>query len=237
MDDNKHLMKEVTPVERVETSIPPMRHVELGPPRASFKKPRDVKIESETEPPKIPHIPKNLTHLKREKSDFDVIPRPKPIQKGLRVLRRSKRGKSRGPEQHHLKKEKLGFNHSTPRFKNADEFKDDTIADLENLLKDDTILTPGSSDHNRRSTADEEKVSIDPINSSRMEAGDKMVLMDCDDEIPSVKPNIAPMSIKGGLSVPTVPNEVGPDSSHRRNPAMHRSEPLSPFSVQHQSEV
>ena len=61
-----------------------------------------------------------------------------------------------------------------------DEFADEKIAEMERYLKDD-FGTPSSSDANRRSTADEEKVSIEHVTSSRLPTGDKMVLMDFDD--------------------------------------------------------
>lgn len=67
--------------------------------------------------------------------------------------------------------------HPTPRLGGMDEFADEKIAEMERYLKDD-FGSPSSSDANRRSTADEEKVSIDHVTSSRLMTGDKMVLMD-----------------------------------------------------------
>ena len=149
-----------------KTGIPPLNFAHLGPGRSSFRKPENmqqVALEEDANK-QIPQIPR-----KQKKSMLHRIPKPKPLRK----LKRPKFFTSDTPM----------APHPTPRtIPNSvmDEFADEKIAEMEKYLKDD-FGTPSSSDANRRSTADEEKVSIEQVPTSRLPTGDKMVLMDFDD--------------------------------------------------------
>ena len=231
----KQHVKDVTPVEKTEPGIPPMTTVDFGPTRSTFKMPRNINVESETDPKPFPHIPRKS---KQKKSVLDGIPRPKPIQKGLRALRKARKGKLYGQDNLPFRDDPLSLAHSTPRHahqQSMDEFKDDTI-DIDKLLKEDATLTP-SGEHTRRSTADEEKVKISNVNSTGMETSEKMVLMDCDDEIPTTSTKTPPIAIKSGMSLPSGSGENGQDIHLRKATPMGRPEAHSPFSVQLQSEV
>lgn len=224
---------DVTPVEAPIAGVAPVSYMADGPARSSFRQAQNIKAASEATAPKtIPQIPKLPQASKDKKSLLNRIPKPKPLMRGLRG--RSKRPKFYGPDA------PIGL-HATPRtFQSSatDEFADVKIAEMERYLKDgDDFGTPSSSDFNRRSTADEEKVSIEHLPSSRLPTADKMVLMDFDgqDEIPATKLEEPPRSYSGP-SPPKSGGEGGWDSD--KNYPIDSLRPHTPiFPHQRQSEV
>ena len=162
--EGKHPSRGGPPGDKTATGIPPLNFAHLGPGRSSFRKPENTQVASEEESKQIPQLPR-----KPKKSVLHRIPKPKPLRK----LKRPKFFTSDTP---------MAPNPTPRTIPNSvmDEFADEKIAEMERYLKDD-FGTPSSSDVNRRSTADEEKVSIEQVPTSRLPTGDKLVLMDFDD--------------------------------------------------------
>lgn len=208
-EDERYVGYEEKPPAKLENGIPPTTLIASGPTRASFKKTRNSKVAPEDAKKKTPQVLRKPQLPKHDKSNPDRIPKPKPLPKGAYKNNKGFGPKVYGPEPIRFKNETLPFvpletsdpPPSTLQRQAVDELREEKIADVEKLLKDGGIIS-GSND-NRRSTADEDQISIDHLTNPVFD--DKLVMMDYDahaDRKPITKLEDTQETLKGRINLP-----------------------------------
>ena len=203
--------------DKMENGIPPTALGTSGPARASFKKSRNAKVAPEDAHKKtVPRKPP-VPRFERSKG----IPKPKPLPKGAYRNTTSYGPKVYGPEPIRFKNETVPFvplvtSHpppSTTQPPTTEEPKEEKIADVEKLLKDEGF-TSGSNGRGK-STADEDQISIDHLTNPVFGTGDKLIMMDYDVHT-GQKSNEPEDMFKGRINVPKAPEKSGQESEGER---------------------
>ena len=202
----------------MENGIPPATMIHAGQGRASFKKSRNAKVAPEDANKKNAQNAQNAQNAPRkppvprfDKANSKGIPKPKPLPKGTYKNTTGYGPKVYGPEPIRFRNETIPFvaletSHPPPSTQQPpvlDDFREEKVADVERLLRDEGF-TSGSNGRGK-STADEDQISIDHLtNPVFPESHERPILMDYDAHT-GQKPNDSDDIFKGRLTVPPVP--------------------------------
>ena len=210
-------MYEEKPLEKLENGIPPATIIPEGPTRSSVKKTRNSKVSPEDRKKKTPQIPRKPPVPKPDKSNLDIIPKPKPLPKGVYRNTKPFGPKVYGPEPIRFKNEAVPFvpletsepPPNTLQQQAVDELREEKVADVEKLLKD-RGANSGSNDRGK-STVDEDQISIDHLTNPVFETDDKLVMMDYDaheERKPITKLEDTQETLKGRINLPKAPEKT-----------------------------